>query len=107
MPGPSTSPIETRVDRQFPNPSSPEPFVDLWAATLTPTCAQLCSCCLEGTALCVETRKDGWGTSSTERTLAMTEQHLSLHVPNKAALVGTGSDSSSSQLFLGLAGSVG
>jgi len=37
----------------------------------------------------------------------MTEQHLSVHVPNKAALVGTGSNSNSTQLFLGLTGSVG
>jgi len=45
------------------------------------------------------------GTSSTERMLAMAEQHLSVHVPNTVALVGTGSDSA--QLFLGLTGSVG
>ena len=37
----------------------------------------------------------------------MGEQHLSVQLPNKAALVGTGSDNSSTQLFLGLTGSVG
>ena len=35
----------------------------------------------------------------------MAEQHLSVHVPNTVALVGTGSESA--QLFLGLTGSVG
>ena len=35
----------------------------------------------------------------------MAEQHLSVHVPNTVALVGTGNDSA--QLFLGLTGSVG
>ena len=37
----------------------------------------------------------------------MAEQHFNVHVPNTTALTGMESDSNSTQLFLGLAGSVG
>jgi len=37
----------------------------------------------------------------------MAEQLFSVHVPNTAALAGMDSDSSSTQLFLGVTGSVG
>ena len=37
----------------------------------------------------------------------MAEQHFNIHVPNTTALASMESDSNSTQLFLGLAGSVG